>query len=88
MDAAKHPFAPASKIMRQVMENEIQPPQYEALPPLDHLSRNVNYFRQSLRPPEPTTKIFELLIKCFPDDFLLKDIINDERHVILATKKT
>ena len=36
MDIAKHPFEPASKMIRQVMENEIQPPQYEALPPLDH----------------------------------------------------
>ena len=87
IDAAKHPFEPASKIIRQVMENEIQPPQYEALPPLDHLSRNVNYFRQSLRPPEPTTKDFELVIECLPDDFLLKDIIDDKRHIVLATKK-
>ena len=27
------------------------------------------------------------MVECLPDDFLLKDIINDERHVILATKK-
>ena len=34
IDATKHPFEPAPKIIWQGMENEIQPPQYEALPSL------------------------------------------------------
>ena len=69
MDAAKHPFKPAFNIILQAMENEIQPPQFEALTSLNHLSRNVNYFRQSLRPPEPTTKNFELWLNVWPMTF-------------------
>ena len=49
--------------------------------------RNVNNHKKNLCPTDPSSKDFELLIESIPQDFLLEDIINSERHIIFATKK-
>ena len=88
LKAAKAPFVPASKIVRETIQEQIRPSQCEALLPMENMIRNVNNYRKNLRPTDPSSKNFELLIESISQDFLLEDIINGESHIIFATKKT
>ena len=80
LKAAKALFVPASKIVRETIQEQIRPSQCEALLPMENMIRNVNNYRKNLRPSDPSSKDFELLIESIPQDFLLEDIINGERH--------
>ena len=92
LKAAKAPFVPASKIVRETIQEQIPPSQCEAMEkhdtkPMENMIRNVNNYRKNLRPTDSSSKDFELLMESIPQDFLLEDIINGERHIIFATKK-
>ena len=57
-----------------------------ALPKPDHLARQANRLRQSLRPAEPTTLEFDLEEDHLPQGFFRSDLeVRDRRHLIFAT---
>ena len=89
LEACKKPFVSATQILRSALQEEIpNTASCEALPPIDCMTRNINYFRQKHRPQEPKRqeKDFDLSYTHLPSDFLLEDIsIEGERHILFAT---
>ena len=58
-----------------------------ALPKPDHLARQANRLRQSLRPAEPTTLEFDLEEDHLPQGFFRSDLeVRDRRHLMLCRK--
>ena len=89
LEACKKPFVFARQILRGALQEGISillP--CEALPPMDCMTRNVNFFRRKHYPqgPKRQEKEFNLNYTHLPFDFLLEDIsLDGERHILFAT---
>ena len=88
LEACKKPFASTTQILRRALQERISnTASCEALPPIDHMTHNINYFRQKHRPQEPKRqeRYFDLNYTHLPSNFLQEDISPDgERHILFA----
>ena len=89
LEAYKQPFVSATQILRRAPQERIpNTASCEALPPIDCMASNINYFQQKHCPQEPKRqeKDFDLSYTHLPSDFLLEDIsLHGEHHILFAT---
>ena len=82
-------FKPASKIVHQVLLEELPNVPCPSLPKPVHLARNTNSLRQKLRPTEPRGLEFELELEHVPDNFFRNDATVSKMNVnTISTYKT